>query len=205
MVQRENRIQLHYEKYRKIIQGLILMSDALMRNVLKDIKCAEYVIQIIMEQADLKIVDVTIQQDNKNLRGRSAVLDCVAEDAGGDRYDVEVQQGSGGASPKRARYHSAVLDANTLEPGKDFDTLPKSYVIFITDEDIAGAGLPIYHVAKTVKETKEEFGDQAYIRCGMRYTLREAAQGFGDVLCQLKLTRIPRQDSQASLEYLREF
>ena len=26
------------------------------------------------------------------------------------------------------------------------------------------------------------------------------AQGFGDVLCQLKLTRIPRQDSQASLE-----
>ena len=33
-----------------------------------------------------------------------------------------------------------------------------------------------------------------------RYTLREAAQGFGDVLCQLKLTRIPRQDSQASLE-----
>ena len=61
------------------------------------------------------------------------------------------------------RYHSAVLDANTLEPGKDFDTLPKSYVIFITDEDIAGAGLPIYHVAKTVKETKEEFRDQAYI------------------------------------------
>ncbi len=47
-----------------------------------------------------------------------------------------------------------------------------------------------------------------YIRCGMtpasiggEYTLREAAQGFGDVLCQLKLTRIPRQDSQASLEY----
>ncbi len=33
-----------------------------------------------------------------------------------------------------------------------------------------------------------------------RSTLREAAQGFGDVLCQLKLTRIPRQDSQASLE-----
>ena len=163
MVQRESGIQLHYEKYRKIIQGLTLMSDALMRNVLRDIKCAEYVIRIIMEQADLKIVDVTIQQDNKNLRGRSAVLDCVAEDACGDRYDVEVQQGSGGASPKRARYHSAVLDANTLEPGKDFDTLPKSYVIFITDEDIAGAGLPIYHVAKTVKETKEEFGDQAYI------------------------------------------
>lgn len=155
MVQRENGIQIHYEKYRKIIQGLTLMSDALMRNVLRDIKCAEYVIQIIMEQADLKIVDVTIQQDNKNLRGRSAVLDCVAEDACGDRYDVEVQQGSSGASPKRARYHSAVLDANTLEPGKDFDTLPKSYVIFITDEDIAGAGLPIYHVAKTVKETKK--------------------------------------------------
>lgn len=60
MVQRENGSQIHYEKYRKIIQGLTLMSDALMRNVLRDIKCAEYVIQIIMEQADLKIVDVTV-------------------------------------------------------------------------------------------------------------------------------------------------
>lgn len=28
------------------------------------------------------------------------------------------------------------------------------------------------------------------------------AQGFGDVLCQLKLTRIPRQDSRASLGFM---
>ena len=90
MDRKENELQLHYEKYRKIIQGLTMMSDALMRNVLKDIKCAEHVLRIIMERQDLKITDVTVQQDHKNLRGRSAVLDCVARDDTGDIYNIEV-------------------------------------------------------------------------------------------------------------------
>ena len=34
----------------------------------------------------------------------------------------------------------------------------------------------------------------------IEYYVERRAQGFGDVLCRLKLTRIPRQDSQASLE-----
>ena len=33
--------------------------------------------------------------------------------------------------------------------------------------------------------------------------LREDAQGFGWVLCQLTLTRIPRQFSRARIEFLR--
>ena len=35
----------------------------------------------------------------------------------------------------------------------------------------------------------------------LRYTLREDAQGFVSVLCQLTLTRIPRQVSRARLEF----
>ena len=35
-----------------------------------------------------------------------------------------------------------------------------------------------------------------------RYTLREDAQGFVSVLCQLTLTRIPRQVSRARLEIM---
>ena len=36
----------------------------------------------------------------------------------------------------------------------------------------------------------------------LRYTLREDAQGFVSVLCQLTLTRIPRQVSRARLEIM---
>ena len=98
------------------------------------------VLQVIMEKQDLKVIDQIIQKDYKNLQGRSAILDCVARDSEGKQFDVEIQQDNEGASPKRARYHSGLMDMNTLNPGQDFDELPESYVIFITRDDILGYG-----------------------------------------------------------------
>ena len=57
-------------------------------------------------------------------KGRSAILDCVVRDADGKQFDVEMQQDTEGASPKRARYHSGLMDMNTLNAGQDFDQLP---------------------------------------------------------------------------------
>lgn len=163
MEQTKDELKLQYEKYMEIIKGLTMMSDAFMRNVLKEKECAEYVLQVIMEKKDLRIIDVTVQQDHKNLQGRSAILDCVAEDNSGNRFDIEVQQDAERAAPKRARYHSAILDANTLNPGEEFTQLPQSYVIFITRDDVLEDGFAIYHIEKTIKETRKSFGDQAYI------------------------------------------
>lgn len=109
------------------------------------------------------MIDQTLQKDYKNLQGRSAVLDCVARDAEGKQFDVEIQQDTEGASPKRARYHSGLMDMNTLNPGQDFDELPETHVIFITRDDVLGDNLPIYHVGKTIKETGKRFLDEAYI------------------------------------------
>ena len=106
---------------------------------------------------------VLLQKDYKNLQGRSAVLDCVARDSDGKQMDVEIQQDNEGASPKRARYHSGLMDMNTLNPGQDFDELPESYVIFITRDDVLGYGLPIYHVNRKIEEVSENFKDEAHI------------------------------------------
>lgn len=84
------------------------------------------VLQVIMEKQDLKVIDQIIQKDYKNLQGRSAILDCVARDSEGKQFDVEIQQDNEGASPKRARYHSGLMDMNTLNPGQDFDELPEA-------------------------------------------------------------------------------
>ena len=56
-----------------------------------------------------------------------------------------------------------MLDANTLKPGDNFDALPDSYVIFITDEDVLGDGLQKYQVGRKVKETGREFNDHSHI------------------------------------------
>ena len=88
---------------------------------------------MIMEKQDLQVTGFVVQGDYKNLQGRSAILDCVARDSLGRHYDLEIQQKDEGTVPKRARYHSSLMDMNVLDAGKDFDRLPERYVIFISE------------------------------------------------------------------------
>lgn len=161
----DNASTLHtrYDRYRKVIDELTIMDDIFMRSVLKNLECTEYILQVIFNNKNLKVVEVIIQKDYKNLQGRSALLDCVAADEKGRQFDVEIQGENKGASPKRARYHSGLLDMNTLNPGEDFDKLPETYVIFITEKDVLGLELPIYHIRRRIDETDKEFGDQSHI------------------------------------------
>ena len=88
------------------------MSDVFMRNVFKKQECTEYVLQVIMKEKNLHVIDQVLQKDYKNLQGRSATLDCVATDSTGKLFNAEIQQENEGASPKRARYHSGLMDMN---------------------------------------------------------------------------------------------
>ena len=72
-------------------------------------------------------------------------------------YNIEVQRSDRGASEKRARYNSSLLDANLTDAGDDYDALNETYVIFITENDVLKAGLPIYHVDRTVREIGNVF------------------------------------------------
>ena len=159
----DSELEARYERYKGVIKNFTLMSDIFMRNVFKQRECLEYVLQVIMEKPDLRVIDQVIQKDYKNLQGRSAIMDCIARDSENKQFNVEIQQDNEGASPKRARYHSGLMDMNTLNPGQDFDELPESYVIFITRDDILGYGLPIYHINKKIEELNKNFQDEAHI------------------------------------------
>ena len=159
----DHELEARYEKYKGILKNLTIMSDVFMRNVFKKRECTEYVLQVIMERKDLKVLDQVLQKDYKNLQGRSAILDCVVRDADGKQFDVEIQQDTEGASPKRARYHSGLMDMNTLNAGQDFDELPETHVIFITRNDVLGYNLPIYHIGRKIEEVRTDFKDEAYI------------------------------------------
>ena len=162
-VETDHELEARYEKYRGILKNLTIMSDIFMRNVFKKRECTEFVLRVIMGRKDLKVLDQVIQKDYKNLQGRSAILDCVARDGDGRQFDVEIQQDTEGASPKRARYHSGLMDMNTLTAGQDFDEPPETHVIFITRDDVLGYGLPIYHIRRMIDEVGAEFQDEAYM------------------------------------------
>ena len=99
----------------------------------------------------------------KNMLGHSVRLDIHAVDSAEKKYNIEIQREDKGAGSKRARYNSSVMDANSLKSGADFDDLPETYVIFITENDVMGGSEPIYHVDRIVKETGKPFDDEAHI------------------------------------------
>ena len=151
------------KRYKEKIKNYTIMNDIFMRNVFKKKECVEYILQVIMSKKDLQVVDQILQRDYKNLQGRSAVLDCVARDETKRQFNVEIQGEDEGASPKRARYHSGLLDMNTLNPGEPFDNLPETYIIFITRNDVLGYNRAICHINRKVEEENEPFKDEAHI------------------------------------------
>ena len=154
--------QKHKEDLQRL-RGFRLLDDDFMSKVFEDKACAEFLLQIILQRHDLKVQSVQGQYDIKNLQGRSIRLDILAVDSNNRIYNIEIQRSDRGADAKRARYNSSLIDANITEAGDKYDTLTETYVIFITENDVLKAGLPIYHVDRTVRETGTAFNDQAHI------------------------------------------
>lgn len=94
---------------------------------------------------------------------RTICLDAYATDADGKKYDIEIQRADRGAGPHRARYHSSVMDIENLDKGEQFDKLPDTYTIFITEKDFYGEGDPIYRIQRMNLTTGKPFDDGAYI------------------------------------------
>ena len=147
------------------ISKLRLLDDIFMKTVLKDnIEGVQDIIRVILKRDDITVIEVRTQDEWPNLVGHSVRLDVTAKDAAGKWYNIEIERSSGsGAIAKRARYHVGALDWNILPAGAEYGDLPEVFIIFITEKDILGHGLPIYTVNRTVAETGEPFPDFAHI------------------------------------------
>ncbi len=97
------------------------------------------------------------------MQGRSVILDILATDNAGRRFNIELQRSNEGAVAKRARYNASLIDADITLPGDRYEDLSEVYVIFITEKDVFKDGEPIYHVERTVRENGKLFRDGSYI------------------------------------------
>ena len=154
---------LHLEDLQRV-RSLRLIDDDFMIAVFDDnIEATELLLRIVMNMPDLRVINVKTQRIMKNLLGRDVWLDIDAEDSSGRMYDIEIQRSDKGAGFRRARYHSSIKDAHLLKSGEDFDTLPESYVIFITENDVIGDGEPLYKIERQITNTGEPFDDGEHI------------------------------------------
>lgn len=152
----------HQEDLQRL-RGLRLLDDDFMTKVFEDISCAELLLRIILNDEGIRVLEAHSQRGIKNLQGRSVKLDILAVDSHNRVFNVEVQRSDRGAGAKRARYNSALIDANVTEPGDQYEDLNETFVIFITENDVMKAGLPIYHIDRVVRETGKLFEDEEHI------------------------------------------
>ena len=155
--------QKHQEDLQRLRGFRLLDDDFLTKCFEGDTASIELVLRIVLEKPDLKVLDVRTQVFVENLLNRSVRLDVLATDSTGAKLNVEVQRSDKGAGRKRARYNSSMMDANLLKKGEDFDKLPETWVIFITENDVMGKGLPLYPIERCFLGTGERFEDGSHI------------------------------------------
>ena len=155
--------QQHQEDLQRLRGFRLLDDDFLTKCFEGDPQYIQLVLRIVLEMPDLEVVDVRTQIFVENMLNRSVRLDVLATDRAGRKMNVEIQRADKGAGRKRARYNSSMMDANLLQKGADFDTLPEIYVVFITEHDVIGKGKPLYRIGRYIFDTGERFDDGSHI------------------------------------------
>ncbi len=150
----------------QIIENMSLMDDDLFGLAFDgNIPATEFLLKTILDRSDIKVVSVDGQKElrNANIDGRKIRLDILVVDEKGCYYNCEVQRKNSGASEKRARFHSSMVDIRMLKKGQAFEELNDSYVIFITEKDYFKRGMPLYTVNRHFEEFDEKFEDGSHI------------------------------------------
>lgn len=146
------------------LKNFCLMDDDFMTKCFEgDPKYIQFVLRIVLEMPDMEVLEVRTQVFVENLLDRSVRLDILATDSTGRAINVEIQRSDKGAGRKRARYNSSMMDANLLQKSIDFDELPETYVVFITENDVIGDGQPIYQIERYISGSGRKFEDGTHI------------------------------------------
>jgi len=174
-------------EYLAEIERFRLMDDDFMSKCLENApECIELILQVILGKKDLKVIKSQTEYPIKSLQGRGVRFDVFARDSKGREYDIEIQRADKGAEPKRARYNSALMDANALKSGEYIGKLRDTYVIFITETDVMGGGRDSYAYERIEKDGGGMLCDGTHIIYvnGATRSATEVGRLVHDLLCQ---------------------
>ena len=177
------------QKYKKTIEEFCLMDDTFMSVVFSEnTKLAEMLLHIILGDDKIRVIKCSHQFEINNLIGHSSRLDLLCEDEHGKHFNVEVQRTNAGAVPQRARYYMGLIDTRYFPSGtKDYRELSDTCVIFITEFDVLGYDLPIYHISRKIDENNALFNDGSkivYVNAEKRYDNTQLSMLMHDFFCK---------------------
>ena len=162
-VQEQKNIIIDAEKLQEYLEMACLFSDKYFKIFLQNqtYKPAQFILRTILKNPFLVVQNITVQKIISNIGGREIKLDFYCEQIGDDgkvikRINVEIQRQSGGAIPKRARFHSSSLDSASLKENDPFKALTENYVIFFAEKDIFKQKQAYYNIQRYIEFTDEK-------------------------------------------------
>ena len=133
------------EQVKNVVSTLSLWDDGFFSKCMDgSTEYASLMLSVILGRDDLTVESASAQKWLQSVEEHSAKLDVLAHDREGNSYDIEMQKDEKGAGRKRARYYSAMMDADALGKGKEYEELPETFVIFITPGDAIGKDQALY-------------------------------------------------------------
>ena len=139
----------------EIVAQLTGMDDVFFFKLAEDKGFCEELLQVVLENKDLKIVEHKPQAVLRNIKGRSVTLDLKCVDENGVIFGVEIQKQDNDNHQKRVRYNMASIDTAESEKGVKFDELKDIYEIYISKFDLFGRNKTVYHIDRVIRETQE--------------------------------------------------
>ena len=162
-IERQNNISFDVEKLQEYLEMACLFSDKYFKIFLQNqtYKPAQFILRTILKNPFLVVQNITVQKIISNIGGREIKLDFYCEQIGENdkiikRINVEIQRQSGGAIPKRARFHSSSLDSASLKENDPFKALTENYVIFFAEKDIFKKKQALYNIQRYIEFTDEK-------------------------------------------------
>ena len=149
------------QEYLEFVKALRPIDDIFMKVIFNDQHCIELLFNIIFEE-DISITEWHIQDEYRNLHGRTVIMDIVASTENGNIIDVEMERSLKNASPLRARFHASILDSSLSYVNEKWEKLPEIYVIFICEKDVLETNRLKNHIQR-YGEDGEAFEDKVHI------------------------------------------
>lgn len=146
-------------------EDLEIKDNYLFQRVMRNRRLCKNLIEKII---GIRIAKITYPETEKPIENaplsKSIRLDVYVEDDTGTIYNIEMQT-TGAARPeelaKRIRCYGAQIDMSVLEKGRDYEDLPKTFIIFICTFDPFKCGRSVYTFRRRCDEdTRLAMGDE---------------------------------------------
>ena len=150
---------MNIEEKLKDIAKLRPIDDVFFELFADDVMVCQEMLRIIMEEPELIVSEVTVQDSNNNIYGRSVRLDALCTFKDGSKCNIEVQRSDNDNHLKRTRYNAAMITVRDSEKGVKFEDINDIYVVYISEFDIFKRGRVIYHLDNVLRETGKSYDD----------------------------------------------